>query len=715
MANSLWIWQYPNMGTATVVEMNNPSTRFFRPFREFWPFFLPLLVLLPGLADFPFPGSGAAYSDLAITHFPNAVLLKTAIFEEGILPLWSPHILSGFPFISHPYSGIWYPPYWLSLLLPLPLGLNVLTLVHLVWAGIGMALLLQQNGIGRSAAVFGGLAFEAAPKLFAHIGAGHFMLVLAVCWTPWLLLSARKLKGASRLQKLFQPGVVLAVIFLIDPRWAIYASMLWLAWQLTFDIGLVVQRITTVALQILLAVGLTLPAAWLYLEYALLSTRAALSPADVMQFSIPIGFLPFTLIAQRLPSHEFTLYFGLVVIALALAGLLRRKTTGFNIFWAIVFLVALFISLGDNIPGMTLLANLPGFDQLRVPPRALFLASMAMAALAAAGMQSLVDRERTVVRRSFLALLLVVVLPTVLYWISNFVQWKLSFWATLILALTFAVTELYSAQKISPRFFVPLITGLLLLDLLAFDMTSVRFRPRSEVINQDADTAQYLASQTGRFRVYSPTYSLSQQTAALLGIELASGVDPLQLGSYAAFTQSASGLPPSGYSVSLPSITDDLATVGTENMPDAQLLGLLNVKFVLSATRIESQGLSEVETLGSTHIYENEYARPRAWVEQGDGFYVEAELYEWSYNHIYAQAKGPGLLVLSEISYPGWRVNVDGEPAILQTAHEVLRAIQIDAGEHIVEFEFSPQALRYGLPFPFLTLAALLFWPTRAK
>ena len=104
---------------------------------------VPILILLPGLLGFPYPPQAEAYSDISVSHYPNALFLRKSIFQEHTIPLWSPTILSGYPFNANPLSGLWYPPGWLAIVLPIPLAFNVGIALHLLWAGIGMYLLLR--------------------------------------------------------------------------------------------------------------------------------------------------------------------------------------------------------------------------------------------------------------------------------------------------------------------------------------------------------------------------------------------------------------------------------------------------------------------------------------------------------------------------------------------------------------------------------------------
>ena len=69
-----------------------------------------------------------------------------------------------------------------------------------------------------------------------------------------------------------------------------------------------------------------------------------------------------------------------------------------------------------------------------------------------------------------------------------------------------------------------------------------------------------------------------------------------------------------------------------------------------------------------------------------------------------------GLLVLGEVTYPGWRVYVDGVPAKLYEADGVLRAVALPPGEWQVDFRFQPIAFYVGLAVSALTLLALAGW-----
>ena len=65
-------------------------------------------------------------------------------------------------------------------------------------------------------------------------------------------------------------------------------------------------------------------------------------------------------------------------------------------------------------------------------------------------------------------------------------------------------------------------------------------------------------------------------------------------------------------------------------------------------------------------------------------------------NHLVYEANSDkgGVLVFSEIYYPGWKATVDGQPVELGRVNYILRAIQIKPGKHEVVLDFHPTTIR---------------------
>lgn len=66
-----------------------------------WFLLTPVILLLAYGNQFLYL-SNAEYSDLVISHLPNVLYLREALLTWHRIPLWSPAILSGYPFVANP-------------------------------------------------------------------------------------------------------------------------------------------------------------------------------------------------------------------------------------------------------------------------------------------------------------------------------------------------------------------------------------------------------------------------------------------------------------------------------------------------------------------------------------------------------------------------------------------------------------------------------------
>ena len=80
-----------------------------------------------------------------------------------------------------------------------------------------------------------------------------------------------------------------------------------------------------------------------------------------------------------------------------------------------------------------------------------------------------------------------------------------------------------------------------------------------------------------------------------------------------------------------------------------------------------------------------------------------------------------GIVVFSEIYYPGWTATIDGKPADIARADYILRAMNVPAGKHTIEMRFDPQSLHitegiaYGAMALLLVGVIILTWIYRKK
>lgn len=67
-----------------------------------------------------------------------------------------------------------------------------------------------------------------------------------------------------------------------------------------------------------------------------------------------------------------------------------------------------------------------------------------------------------------------------------------------------------------------------------------------------------------------------------------------------------------------------------------------------------------------------------------------------------------GLMVLSEIYYPGWRARVNGKPAAIYQVDGALRGIPVPQGSSRIELEYAPVSFYVGGSITLLTFICVL-------
>lgn len=181
-----------------------------------------------------------------------------------------------------------------------------------------------------------------------------------------------------------------------------------------------------------------------------------------------------------------------------------------------------------------------------------------------------------------------------------------------------------------------------------------------------------------------------------------------------------------------------------------RLLGALNVKYLMSLQPMPAGGLSLVRQFPEypSWLYELNRVVPRTYIvgktiHEKDPFKVlgwlsserfdpmrevileealpirskenlkaRSEIIRYGNQEVTIRASldGPGVLVLADSFYPGWRVYVNGEEREILRANLFFRAVPLSAGEHSVEFRYQPRSFMIGLAISLMTVCGVAAW-----
>jgi len=698
--------------------------------------------------------------------------------RQGQFPLWNPYLFAGLSFVANPQPALFYPPMWLALAMPVTRALGWITVLHLWLAGVGMYVWLRSEGASQAGASLGAVTFTFSGYFFVRMVAGHLGVITTGAWLPLILWAYRRaverrawklaIVGGLPVGLSILAGHTASFIYVALGLVVYVAFCTWERWQKERSARAILLPVAWVG--VMLVIGLALAAVQLLplAELATRSTRQAAPSYDfAARFSWPPGYL-LTLWVPNFfgePVHtgywgdgiytEFIFYVGVLPLLLALIGLrLRHRLIPFLL---VLGLGALLIAFGEYGGLHALFYRfVPLFRMAQAPARAGFLFTLAAAALAgltATALQSANREER-------MWLLGVLRCPqvwavaggTLVLVVAGFVAfawgreanpaagrlWHQANCTALFLFFFLLATGVLALWRdaVRPRAGLGLLAlGLAVLDLWTFGGSVVRVVDVQEsaywrIVAQAVPDPDFLAARVLPWGLSD----FDQNRGMELGVRSVFGYDPLILQRYEEFITSRPD-------------------------PRARTYDLLNAGYLVTTAPQEFPDDPDAPRLlleqSGVYVYERPTALPRAWVvpqvEVVDGAVMlerihapdfgpratalveaalecegtavgeagEVEIVRYEDNRIEAQTRGGGgLLIFSEVYYPGWRATVDGSPARLVRADYVLRALCVPAGEQRVVLVYDPPLVKAGLAITGLTMVFVVgvaVWHLRHK
>ncbi len=337
------------------------------------------------------------------------------VLKSGHLPLWNPLLGMGAPLLANYQSALLYPPNLTLFIFGPAYGHGVLVTLHLIWAGIGMALLVRRLGLGSLSQLIAGLSYSLSGYLVARtwfISINH-----AAAWLPWIIFATDRLVESvprKNLRQFYSSVFLLAVTFSFQwlaghaqTAWySLCLSAAWLIWR-AISLDTWRDRLRTASAYLLAGVlGFVLTAAQLLptLEYLLNTARATtVDPELAMTYS----FWPWRALGLLLPDlfgnpsmgnywgyanfWEDAIYIGIITLIFAILGIvysLRGKGSRPTLGRFLTFLsvMTVILALGVNTPVFPFLFDhVPTFDLFHAPARWNLLLVFSLALLAAIG------------------------------------------------------------------------------------------------------------------------------------------------------------------------------------------------------------------------------------------------------------------------------------------------------------------------------------------
>lgn len=590
------------------------------------------------------PVKNSLITDAVRQHYPWR-FLAIDLLKKGQFPSWNPYSFSGYPLAANLQSAPFYPLNFIYWLTDFSHAWSWQIVLQTILGGIFMAVFLKNLKLNPVAVALGTVAW---------VGSGF--------WISWLETNV-----------VIQTALWLPLLLLaIDKNWwrvlvlGLTASFLAGHLQIFFYVALTAiaygrAKIFPVAGCFLIFAALTFFQWKSALDFILLSARNI----DQSVWQKPDWFIPWQNLAQFFsPDYfgnpatgnyfgvwnygEFISYVGIVPLIFVFLG--RNK------FFISLLLVSLLFALPTKISTLPFALNIPFLSSAQ-PSRLIILIDFSLAVLAATGLNSFLHNKKVS--------LIWIVFPVVLIilWIfAGDISRRNLILPTAILGLS-AGLIFFSLRK---NFLVYILILLALFDSGRFAGKFLSFSPPEDLYPETKITS-FLQKNLGNYRFASlDDRVMPANFAVMYKLQDIGGYDPLYLKNYATVLPAANRM------------------INPKDYKNPQL-DFLGVKYFLSLTDINSPKFIKVFQEGETRIYENKDVKNRASFVEGKGKVI-IEKYQPNEILIKTENEKTDLLVLTDIYYPTWKVEIDGKKAEIKVFDSIFRAVDVPAGQHLIRF-----------------------------
>ncbi len=317
------------------------------------------------------------------------------LLRHGQLPLWNPYDGAGTPLFANYQSSLLYPFSWIGYFLPLAQSLSIIAVLHLFIGGWGMWRFtgeLEFSSLGRGVSA---LAFGMTSYLVARLGT--FPEIQTVAWLPWILWASTRLLDNGRPRYAGLLALFTALLLLgghAQTAWySLLLTGLFVLWRTLTRRPSRWPRLGFVVIGLVVGAGM---ASLQLLATAELLRQSQRSGGVDFAYAMNYSYAPariFNLIAPNVfgtPANgsyitqgaffEDAVYIGLIPLIAAVAAIVQwirsrrqpdRPTIFHDVpFWLMIVIVAMAFALGDNTPIFPFLYNhVPTFNLFQGPER----------------------------------------------------------------------------------------------------------------------------------------------------------------------------------------------------------------------------------------------------------------------------------------------------------------------------------------------------------
>ncbi len=353
------------------------------------------------------------FGDISQNHYPARKLISI-LHAEGKAPLWNPYISGGQPLYANPSNLLYHPVSLLFLILPFDTAFKGSIILQYLLCAIGMYLFSKELGFSRSASILTSMAFTFSGFI---LSLGHlYNLLGSASWIPFFLFFFYRSIYRSFLYWPVASLFLLVIFMAADPFFITVSLLLSISIVFLKPLGKdslknAFKKLSRTFLIFLSTVFLSCFFLLPTLEMLMLSGRGAGLSSDIVgkwslkgveifalfipnifgnPLSLSVSDYWGGLLFKEVIPLFLSLYMGICVLFLTTLTFFKWNRVAI-IFW-LLFLISIFLSLGENNPMIpSFLWKLPFFSSFRYASKFFLLSTFAASILAGRGFDHLLD------------------------------------------------------------------------------------------------------------------------------------------------------------------------------------------------------------------------------------------------------------------------------------------------------------------------------------